>query len=247
MFNTRLMTATLITVLAICGIAISIEDTSQLPNMLAPQLDALGSRMTAEGKELTVYEGALTDSSGNMSAARVTIQSGMVKLEGFKGAESVIAFDGNQSTGITNHADESTIETFLMDTAESLLATAGKTASVRLLGRNFVPDPLVDPGYAGPQYDIYDVTMPVVYKTTDAMRAKQFLFDSDTHLLAKTVYYDRSVTPAIKIETRFSAWGTIDESLYPAQIDRYENDALVFSFTASTITGGPAVDASNFR
>jgi hypothetical protein len=247
MFNTRLMTATLIAVLAICGMAISVDDSSQLPNLLAPQFDALGARMTTEGKELTVYEGALTDSAGNSMQARVTIQSGMVKLEGFKGAGTALAFDGNQATGISSRADGSMIESFLMDTAESLIAVASKTASVRLLGRNFVPNPLVEPDYAGPQYDIYDVTLPIVYQTTDAMRVKQFYFDADTHLLAKTVYYDRSVTPAIKVETHFSSWGTIDESLYPARIDHYENDALVFSFIAATITGGPAVDASNFR
>jgi hypothetical protein len=52
---------------------------------------------------------------------------------------------------------------------------------------------------------------------------------------------------SIKVETRFSAWGTIDESAYPARIDHYENDALVFSFIATTIDGGQAVEASNFR
>jgi hypothetical protein len=247
MFNTRVLAAILISVIAFCCVAISVEDTSLLPNSLAPQLDALGTRMTADGKENTVYEGVLTDASGNMSQARVMVQSGMAKLEGFKGAGSIMAFDGSQATGISNRADESTVESFLMDMPESLLATAGKTAAVRLLGRQFGPDPRTEPGYTGPQYDIYDVTMPIIYKATGAMRPKQFYFDADTHLLAKTEYYDRSANPAIKVETRFSVWGTIDGSLYPARIDHYENDALVFSFIATAITGGPAVDASNFR
>jgi hypothetical protein len=245
--NTRLMVATLAAIVAFCCVAIGVEDLSQLPNMLEPQLDAMGTRMTAEGKENTVYEGVLTDAASNVLQARATIQSGMVKLEGFKGAGSVMAFDGAQATGISNRVDESIIESFLMDIPERLLATAGMTASVRLLGRQFGPDPLAVPGYTGPQFDIYDVTMPIIYKTTGAKRAKQFYFDADTRLLAKTVYYDRSVTPAIKVETRFSVWGTIEGSAYPARIDHYENDALIYSFIATAIAGGPAVDASNFR
>jgi hypothetical protein len=154
--------------------------------MLTPQFDALGLRLTTEGKEKTVYEGVLTDAAGNTSQARVTIQSGMVKLEGFKGTGSVIAFDGTQATGISSRADESIIEAFLMDMPESILEKAGKTASVRLFGRNFMPDPLVAPNYTGPQYDIYDATMPIVYKTAATMRPKQFFFDADTQLLAKT-------------------------------------------------------------
>jgi hypothetical protein len=213
-----------------------------------PQLDALGVRMNTEGKENTIYAGILTDSAGNMSQARVTIQSpNMVKLEGFKGAGSVVAFDGNQATGISGRSDESTLEAFLLDTAESILATAGRATAVRLLGRNYSPDPRTAPDYTGPRYDIYDVTMPIVYKTAGAMRAKQFYFDADTQLLARTVYYDRNATPAIKVETRFSVWGIIDGSAYPARMDHYENDALVFSFIATTIDGGQAIDASNFR
>jgi hypothetical protein len=247
MFNTRVLAAVAVSVMAFCCVAISVEDMALLPNMLAPQLDALGARMTADGKENTVYEGVLSDAAGNMSEARVTVQSGMVKLEGFKGAGSVMAFDGTQATGISNRADGSAVESFLMDMPESLLATAGKTTAARLLGRDYGPDPRTEPGYTGPQYDIYDVTMPVLYKTAGSLRPKQFYFDADTHLLARTEYYDRSVTPAIKVETRFSVWGTIDGSVYPAEIDRYENGARVFSFIATAITGGPAVDASNFR
>jgi hypothetical protein len=245
--NTRLMAAALVSVIAFCTVAISVEDSSLLPNMLEPQFDALGVRMTAEGKEMTVYEGVLTDAAGNTSPARVTVQFGMVKLEGFKGPGSVMAFDGTQTTGVSNRADESILEAFLMDMPESLLATAGRTASVRLLGRDFRPDPQTAPGYTGPQYDIYDATMPIIFKTTGAMRPKQFYFDAETHLLAKTGYYDRGATPPVQVETRFSMWGTIEGSAYPAVIDHYENGALVFSFIATTIVGGQAVDASNYR
>jgi hypothetical protein len=245
--NSRLLAATLVSVIAFCGMAICVEDFSLLPNMLEPQLDALGIRMTIDGKEKTLYEGVLLDAAGNSSQARVIVQSGLAKLEGFKGSSSVIAFDGNMLTGISSRADESIIEAFLMDMPESIFATAGRTASVRLLGRDFRPDPRLAPNYAGPQYDIYEVSMPVFYKTTGAMRPKQFFFDADTHLLAKTEYYDRSVPQPIKVETRFSVWGTIDGSAYPAKIDHYENGALVFSFIATAIEGGQAVDASNFR
>jgi hypothetical protein len=250
--NTRVLAATLVSVIALCGIAISVEDSIQLsdevPNMLGPQFYALGARMTEEGKEKTVYQGTITDALGNSSPARVTIQSpGLVKLEGFKGAGSVMAFDGNQTTGVSNRVDESILEAFLMDMPESLLAAAGRTAAVRLLDRDYSPDPRIAPGYTGPHLDMYDATMPVVYKEAHALKLKKFSFDAETHLLVMTVYSDNSVTPSAGVKTRFSDWVTIEGSQYPAKIDHSENGALIFSFVATTIEGGPAVDASNFR
>jgi hypothetical protein len=262
MFNryTRITGVMLLSLIAFCGMASggdnnngnknsnSIKIADQVPNILSMQFKALGNRLKIVGKEKTVYEGELIDAAGNSSSVRITIQSpGLVKLEGFKGSKSVISFDGNQSKGVSNRADESTIETFLMDMAESMLATAGRTAAVRLLARKFWPDPRTEPNYNGPGYDVYEAAMPFVYKKTTAMRPKQFYFDTQTRLLAKTSYFDRSAKPPIKVETRFSVWGTIDGSAYPARIDHYENDALVFSFIATKIEGGPAIDASNFR
>jgi hypothetical protein len=255
MFNTRILAATLISLITFCGISIGGDKakndsivTNPVPHMLLPQSKALGMRIKTAGKEKTVYEGVLIDAANNASDARVTVQSsGLVKLEGFKGSGSIASFDGDRSKGIMNRADESIIETFLMDTAESILTTATSTAAVRLLGRNYGPDPRTTPDYAGPRYDIYDVTMPVVYKKTSDKRSKQYFFDTQTHLLTKIEYYDQSVTPPVKVETRFSVWGTIEGSAYPAKIDRYENGALVFSFIATSIEGGQGVDASNFR
>jgi hypothetical protein len=256
MLSNKVLAATLIQIMVFCGVTIGgdkakndlITISDRVPNMLLSQSNALGVRTKTKDKEKTVYEGELLNAAGQSSKARVTIQtSGMVKLEGFKGSESEISFDGNQSKGIINRMDESIIETFLMDTAESILTTATRTAAVRLLGRNYSLNPRTAANDAGPRYDIYEVSMPIVYKKTVSRRPKQFYFDAKTHLLAKTEYCDRSVTPAVKVETCFSVWGTIDGSAYPAKIDHYENGTLVFSFIATKIEGGGAIDASNFR
>jgi hypothetical protein len=79
------------------------------------------------------------------------------------------------------------------------------------------------------------------------IRSKLYYFDSRTGLLQSTRYYDRSVSPPVKIETHFSVWGTIDNSAYPARIDHYEGGKLMFSFIAESIEGGESIDKANFE
>ena len=72
-------------------------------------------------------------------------------------------------------------------------------------------------------------------------RGKRFFFDSSTGLLLRTLYTD-----GVAVETRFSNWTATDGSLYPSQIERYENGVRIFSFTASTITADAAAATDTF-
>jgi hypothetical protein len=253
--------------IAFCGIAIGGDDKNegkdkeqddksypsnfyeQMPPVIQHQCDVLGDRMKATGKERTVYEGDFFNDASKQLKTRVTVQiDGKVKLEGFKDQSAVVSFDGEKASGAVSRIDEALLETFLMDMPEAILDAATKTtAPFRLLGRNFGPDPKKQPDYTGPRYDIYTITMPIVYKQTGGMRVKRFYFDSKTGLLDKTEYLDQSVTPAIKVETHFSIWGSIEGSVYPAKIERYEDGKLVFSFIATKIKGGPAADATDYK
>jgi hypothetical protein len=221
----------------------------RIPSMFLPQLDALGNRVKAKGKETTIYEGQLFDAAGNSFPARVIHQlPGLVRLEGFKGQGAVLSFDGQRINGITSQkSDEDLVETFVMDLPEGMLASVQGGAAVRLIGRGFGPDPRVVPNYKGIRYDIYEVTGPVVCRRDQLIRSKLYYFDSRTGLLQSTRYYDRSISPPLKIETRFSIWGTIDGSAYPARIDHYENGKLVFSFIAESIKGEASIDIANFE
>ncbi len=169
-------------------------------------------------------------------------------MEGFKPQGAIVSFDGQRANGITlRKNDEALIESFIMDLPEGLFVSVQQGAAVRLIGRGFGPDPQVAPDYTGPRYDIYEVTGTVRGRQDELIRSKLYYFDSRTGLLQSTRYYDRSISPPVKIETRFSVWGDINGSVYPARIDHYEGGQLIFTFLAESIDGGPSIDQANFR
>jgi hypothetical protein len=219
-----------------------------VPSALSMQIEALGKRAGVSGKEKTIYQGELIDESGKASQVRVIVQlPRMVRLEGAKEDGEAIAFDGSRAKNAKTRLDRSLLETFAMDTVEGMLASIQNNAGVRVLGRDFGPDPLKEPNYSGIRYDIYDVIMPNVVRDEKARRLTQFYYDSATGLLHKTVYKDWSTSPATEVETRFSMWGAIEGSSYPASIDRYENGVRIFSFIATSIQSEPAEDSANYR
>jgi hypothetical protein len=244
-------------ILGLCSAANSQDRSAQIkgrplspvPGMFYGPLNSLGRRLLMSGKERTVYRGQLLDGAGNASPARVIHQlPGLVRLEGFRAQAAVLSFDGQNEHGITSRkSDEALLEIFTMDLAEGMLSSVQNGAAVRLLGRGFGPDPSWQPAYTGPRYDIYEVTGPIQCRQDQLTRMKLYYFDSSTGLLQSTRYYDRSVSPPFKIETRFSLWGNIDGSAYPARIDHYEGGQLVFTFIAEDIAGGASVDQADFQ
>jgi hypothetical protein len=73
-----------------------------------------------------------------------------------------------------------------------------------------------------------------------------YYFDTDTGLLLKTRYSDLSTTPAVKIETRYSLWGEISGSKYPARIQHFVDGKLQFEFISETITNEESADKAEF-
>lgn len=220
-----------------------------IPGMFRQHFIALGNRVQGGGKELTTYSGQLFDKKSKSSAARVLHQlPGLIRLEGFKVGGAALSFDGEVENGInSNKSDEALIETFVMDLPEGMFASVQQGAAVRLIGRGFGPDPRLVPDYKGPRYDIYEVTGSVRCRQDQLVRSKLYYFDSATRLLQSTRYYDRSVKPPVKIETRFSNWGNIEGSAYPARVDHYEGGTLMFSFIAESIEGGASIDKASFE
>jgi hypothetical protein len=217
-----------------------------LPNVVLHQAAALGERVRT-GKEKIVFDGHFVDASGNRPA-KVTYQvPGLVRLDGFKSGSARLAFDGERSYGVGTALDDAFLETFTIDTTEGLLAATRLGAGLRLLGRQFQPNPRSFPKYTGPRYDIYEVAVPVRSRSDRAVRLKRYYFDSKSGWLVRTRYRDDKVLPRVTVETRFSGWRTVDGSAYPERIDRYENGRPVFSFVTSTISTGPRVEPAEFR
>jgi hypothetical protein len=219
----------------------------RIPGVYDPIVKALGKRVQENGKEKTVYIGEYFDHSNKSKRAKATIQlPRLARLEGFKNA--VISFDGKNKKNANDRGDNSLLETFLMDTAEGLLASVQESASIRLLGLRFYPDLIAyKNGYNGPLYDIYDAIGPDAIWAGQPFQSRQFYFDSKSKLLSRVQHYDRTASPPVKVETHFPVWGTIDNSAYPACIERYENGSLIFSFIATSIESGPADDEKEYR
>jgi hypothetical protein len=225
------------------------DPRSRVPGMVNRQLMALGKRFNTKGKEKTMYRGQFFDKDGKASPARVIHQlPGMVRLEGFKGSNNLLSYDGKNAKGISSRKeDEELLEVFVTDSVEGMIESMRNGAAVRLLGRNVGPDPAMEPDYKGPRYDIYEVTSPVSCRQDKLTRMKLYYFDSNTGLLLSTRYSDPTAIPPAKIETRYSAWGEIDGSRYPGRVEHFNGDRLQFTFIAEGIEGQEATDTAIFE
>lgn len=220
----------------------------RIPNRFQSQLGALGNRGKKDGKQKTVYTGRLFIKGGESKSVRIIHQlPNLVRLEGFKSGNAHISFDGERAYGVASRKEESYLETFVMDTIEGMLSAMQSAAAIRFLGSNFGPDPAKFPDYTGPRFDIIDVTDTVRCKREKVLQPKLYFVNSGTGILYSTRYTDRSLNPAVRKETHFSVWGTIDGSSYPARIDHYENGELEFTFIAEEITAEPSTDIEDFR
>jgi hypothetical protein len=218
-----------------------------MPTVVIPQIAALGERVRFPGKEKIIFAGQYIDGSGNRPA-QITYQApGLVRLDGFKPGSAGISFDGERSYGAIAAIDDAFLETFVMDTAEGMLAATRRGGGLRLLGRQFEPHPKNFPKYNGPRYDIYELAAPVRSRQDLLVRLKRYYFDSKTGWLLRTRYRDGTRSPGVTVEVRFSGWKTIDGSAYPARIDRFENGRPVFSFVVANISAGPRVEPAAFR
>jgi len=221
----------------------------RVPSAFLPMVQALGNRVHGDAKHHIVYAGEFVDGfTGARSPAEVSFQvPGLVRLRGFKPGRGVLSFDGERLIGHSSRADEAMVETFLGDTIEGLVAALDDGAAVQFVGGGFVPDPRKTPNHRGPRYDIYEITAPVASRMDRLLRIKRYYFDSDTGLLLSTRYYDTTLSPGIKVETRFSSWQSSDGSQYPGRVERYEDGRLVFSFITAAVSAGPAKDTQTFR
>jgi hypothetical protein len=251
--NVTSIIAAMLAICGLCSIASGQSETTgstpiftRISSIFQIEVEALGKRVKEKGRERIVYNGEFANTDGKSVPTRLIVQlPRMARLQGFKDQD--VAFDGESTKNATTRSDTALLESFLMDTHEGMLASIQGVGSTRLLGRDFGPDPSVKSRDSQPHYDIYDVAMPDLFRKGAPWISRLYYFDSKTHLLQFTQYYDRTVSPPVRIETRFSEWGTIDGSAYPACIERYEDGKLVFSFIATSIEVGPAQDLATYR
>jgi hypothetical protein len=220
--------------------------TVALPGDLLLQVRAVGDRMARRGKEATLLDGQLLGSGPPKSVQVLHQLSGMVRIDGIS-KRGPLTFDGDISHGLSGPVDQSLLEAFVVDSVEGMIHAAQTGAHVRLIGRGFGPDPLINPEYKGVRYDIYEVIAPDRLRQDRKLTMKRYYFDSSTGLLLSTRYSDPSYSPPLRVETRFSDWDQGSGSAYPKHIEHFENGNLVFSFVVSTASSQSRHDITKFR
>lgn len=217
------------------------------PSGLRPHMAALGDRGRVRGKERSVSIGQLLDDQGKSNTVKITLQlPRLLRLEGGSPGGPPLTFDGTHASNRTR-GEEALIESLTSDSVDGMMAAIREGAAVRLVARRVPPERGMRSGAPTTTCDIFEVTVDEPSNSSIAARTKTYCFDSVTGLLAKTQYRDDSVSPTADVETRFADWTRVDGSSYPARIERFQNGALVFSFTATTISALPRQDKSNFR
>jgi hypothetical protein len=220
---------------------------SRMPSTFWRPLESLGNRVQVPGNERTTFTGDFTDSDGSRSVLLILQLPGLIRLAGFSRGGGVLLFNGDRPRAGLTSAQESVIESLVMDTPEGLFSAIQRGAAARLIGSNFGPDPRREPDSDRPRYDIYELAVTAQTRTDETLRFKRYYFDTRTGLLLSTRYYDQRDGRRVRIETRFSGWSNVSGSLYPSQIERYEDGQLDFRFTAKTVSSGPQQDLNTFQ
>jgi hypothetical protein len=213
--------------------------SSKTPAAIQKQAATLGDKLHTPAKEKTTLTGQLIDGQGRSFIAKVIVQPGFLRLEGFRSGGAALSFDGERPSRTNTRDDEAILETFAMDTAEGMLESLQKGASASIQGLNVIEKA------TGRFYDIVEVVGPVRTSFDAPLRYKLYFFDSKTGLLARTQYLNSSQNSNVQV--RFSDWRVIDGSSYPGRIERLENGIASFSFAANEIVASPRGEAAEFR
>jgi hypothetical protein len=174
-------------------------------------IEALGDRLRSPGKERTVVAGTLTSGSASSNVVLTWELPDKFRLEETNGSRRAFVFDGARLTGRSqqNDADNELLESLTADTAEFFLYQAVGGAPLRYLGERFK-----QPGATGfgATVDIFEFASPAKYPGAAAV-VKQFMFDSDTHLLNRVAYGIRKNGRVVRIRTQIQGWGTVNGSV----------------------------------
>ncbi len=212
---------------------------------LALNLNALGNRLEAPGKERLTVTGILRVSDDSQprpitatlefpDRIRVVIQNGS--------QSRVMTGDGRQVTA----ADElDLIETLAYDSAEHFFSTQMQGNATRFLGTRFRTDDGSSPDYNGPYFDIYKIADRI--KASGQERpAKLYYFNSDTLLLERVTYVINRDGAEVSVETKLSDWRGEDGQKVARHIERLENGKPVLVFEIRSAQLSRRVDDGMF-
>ena len=212
---------------------------------LALNLNALGNRLEAPGKERLTVTGILQVAADSQPRPITATLEFPDKLR-------VVIQNGSQSRVITAGGREETaadepdlIETLAYDSAEHFFSTQMQGNATRFLGTRFRTDDGSLPDYNGPYFDIYKIA-DRIKASSQERPAKLYYFNSDTLLLERVTYVINRDGAEVSVETKLSDWRGEDGQKVARHIERLENGKPVLVFEIRSAQLSRRVDDGMF-
>lgn len=208
---------------------------------LWPQLryvsEVLGDRLEKPGKERLILTANLRRASKkneNRPARLVLEFPDRLRLEEQDGVTIYKNDDFTFSNGVLKKNEQDEVESLIFDSVDHFLASQMHGAATRFLGSRFRMDDGKNPQYAGPFYDLYQVTDRITIKKTVREQRKLYFFNSDSLLLERVRYQIERDSKPIKVEVTISGWQKLNGQQIPNSITRAEDGAQVLALSITS-------------
>jgi hypothetical protein len=208
---------------------------------LRPVSEALGDRLEKPGKERLILIGALRRASkkNENRPARLLLEfPDRLRLEEQDGVTVYNNNDFSSSSGVLKKNEQEEVESLLFDFVDHFFATQMQGAATRFLGSRFRLDDGKNPHYAGPFYDLYQVTDRIAVEKKVREQPKLYFFNSDTLLLERVRYKVERDGAPIRVEVTISGWRKVGGQQIPNNITRTEDGAPVLSLSITSAAVG---------
>src|SRR5262245_11487530 len=187
---------------------------------LRPMSEALGVRLERPGKERLVLIGALRRASKKNEdrPARLILEfPDRLRLEEQDGV-TVYNNDFASSNGVLKRNERDEVESLLFDFVDHFFATQMRGDATRFLGSRFRLDDGANPNYAGPLYELYQVTDRIAVEKEVREQQKFYFFNSDTLLLERVRYQIERDGEPVEVEALIGGWRKVDGQKIPGVI-----------------------------
>jgi hypothetical protein len=211
---------------------------------LLPQLryasESLGDRLEKPGKERLILIGRLRRASKKNEdcPARLVLEfPDRLRLEEQDGV-TVYNNDFASSNGVLKKNERDEAESLLFDFVDHFFASQMQGAATRFLGSRFRLDDSANPNYAGPFYELYQVTDRIAVEKEVREQQKFYYFNSDTLLLERVRYQIERDGEPVEVEVLIGGWRKVNGQQIPGAITRTENGAPVLSLSITSAAVG---------
>lgn len=209
-----------------------------LPHFLGRYHTNLGERLQRVGLERLVSSGTLREMGTDKPSVLTWELPGRFRLEkdGKAMVGALAGLAAPSAPGLSSQDEDEIIESLFLDRSESALYNVANGAAVRVIGYQVGTVRGRAPGYAGPYFDIFDITAKVDWKPGSPARSKRYFFDSMSGLLQRVSYVQVKRGISQSVDTHFSQWTRVQNDFVPAVIERLVDRASVARFSAMANT-----------